>query len=193
MTKLKAERGKPRIRSTSAAVIIKGLKKNEYSNQTEELAEKYKPGRHNPELRKKKEADAAAAAAIEEFVTPEHTSTMNTNWLPEQSDFESFLLTTSTSTMDENDFNKGMESIFGQVSKNNKPIICVTSEHIKQLESLRDTISPDDQFMVTFWLCRLKHHLVVDSSSGSSSIRIKPYLICDRININPTVPDCSSR
>jgi hypothetical protein len=122
MRKLKAIRGKPRIRSTSAAVIIKRLKKNEYSNQTEELAEKYKPGRHNPkvrELRKKKEADAAAAT-IDEFVTPEQTSTMNTSWLPEQSDFESFLLTTSTSTMDENDFNKGMESIFGQVSKNNK-------------------------------------------------------------------------
>ena len=196
MRKLKAERGKPRIRATSAAVIIRGLKTNKYSNQTEELNEKYKPGRHNPkvrELRKQKEVDAAAAADIEEFVTPENTSTMNTNWLPEQSDFESFLLTTSTSTMDENDFNKGMESIFGQVSKNNKPIICVTSEHINQLESLRDTISPDDQFMVTFWLCRLQHHLVVDSSSGSSSIRIKPYLICDRININPTVPDCSSR
>ena len=100
MRKLKAERGKPRIRSTSAAVIFKGLKKNEYSNQTEEVAEKYKPGRHNPkvrELRKKKEADAAAAATIDEFVTPEQTSTMNTSWLPEQSDFESFLLTTSTS------------------------------------------------------------------------------------------------
>jgi hypothetical protein len=171
MRKLKAERGKPRIRSTSAAVIFKGLKKNEYSNQTEEVAEKYKPGRHCPkvrELRKKKEADAAAAATIEEFVTPEQTSTMNTSWLPEQSDFESFLLTTSTSTMDENDFNKGMESIFGQVSKNNKPIICVTSEHIKQLESLRDTLSLDDQFMVTFWIYRLQHHLV-DSSDGMQS------------------------
>lgn len=93
---------------------------------------------------------------------------MNTSWLPEQSDFESFLLTTSTSTMDENDFNKGMESIFGQVSKNNKPIICVTSEHIKQLESLRDTLSLDDQFMVTFWIYRLQHHLV-DSSDGMQS------------------------
>lgn len=172
MRKLKAERGKPRIRATSAAVIIRGLKTNKYSNQTEELNEKYKPGRHNPkvrELRKQKEVDAAAAADIEEFVTPENTSTMNTNWLPEQSDFESFLLTTSTSTMDENDFNNGMESIFGKVSKNNKPIICVTFEHIKQLESLRDTLSRDDQFMITFWIHRLQHHLVVDSSDGRQS------------------------
>ena len=102
MRRLKAERRKQRIRAKSAAVIIKGLKTNKYSNQTEELNEKNKPGRHNPkvrELRKQKE---------------------------EQSDFESFLLTTSTSTMDKNDFNNGMESIFGPVSKNNKPIICVT-------------------------------------------------------------------
>ena len=169
MKKLKAERGKARIRSTSAAVIFRGLKTNKYSNQTEELDEKYKSGRHNPkvrELRRKREADLAAAADFdEEFVTPDQTSTMNTGWFPEQSDFESFLSTTSPSTMDENDFNVGMESIFGKVSKNNKPIIPVTSEHIKQLESLRDTLSREDQFMVTFWIHRLQPHLVVDSSS----------------------------
>jgi hypothetical protein len=163
MTKLKAERGKTRIRSTSAAVIFRGLKTNKYSNQTEELDEKYKPGRHNPnvrELRRMREADID-----EELNTPDQTSTMNTGWFPEQSDFESFLSTTSPSTMDENDFNVGMESIFGKVSKNNKPIIPVTSEHIKQLESLRDTLSREDQFMVTFWIHRLQPHLVVDSSS----------------------------
>ena len=163
MTKLKAERGKTRIRSTSAAVIFRGLKTNKYSNQTEELDEKYKSGRHNPnvrELRRKREADFD-----EDFETPDQTSTMNTGWFPEQSDFESFLSTTSPSTMDENDFNVGMESIFGKVSKNNKPIIPVTSEHIKQLESLRGTLSREDQFMVTFWIHRLQPHLVVDSSS----------------------------
>ena len=162
MRKLKAERGKPRIRSTSAAIIFKGLKKNEFSNQTEEVAEKYKPGRHNPkvrELRKKKEADAAAAATIDEFVTPEQTSTM-------QSDFESFLLTTRNSTIDENDYNKGMESFFGQVSKSNKPIICVTSEHIEQLETLRESLSFEDQSQVTAWICRLRYHISVHGSDG---------------------------
>ncbi len=169
MAKLKALKGKERIRSTSSSVILKALKKNEYSNQSGELPEKYKQGRHLPkvrDLREMKEAAEAAAATYNEYSTPEFSSAMNPNWEPHLSDFESFLLTTSNSTIDENDFNKGMESIFGQVSKSNKPIICVTSEHIEQLETLRESLSFEDQSQVTAWICRLRYHISVHESDG---------------------------
>jgi hypothetical protein len=113
-----------------------------------------------------KEAAEAAAATYNEYSTPEFSSAMNPNWEPHLSDFESFLLTTSNSTIDENDFNKGMESIFGQVSKSNKPIICVTSEHIEQLETLRESLSFEDQSQVTAWICRLRYHISVHESDG---------------------------
>jgi len=169
MAKLKAQRGKERIRSTSSAVILKALKKNDYSNQSAELPEKYKQGRHLPkvrDLRKMKEAAEAAAATDNEYSTPEFSSAMNTNWEPHLSDFGSFLLTTRNSTIDENDFNKGMESVFGQVSKSNKPIICVTTEHIEQLETLRESLSFEDQSQVTAWIYRLRNHISVHGSDG---------------------------
>lgn len=165
MKKLKPKKGKERIRSTKATVLIKKVKKNNLSNQSAELTDKYKPGRHLPKVselrRKKKEADAA----VNDYLTPESSSTMNFNWsLQEPSDFQTFIFTTQTTPMDENDFNKGMETIFGQVSRNNKPIISVTTEHIQQLKSLSESLSVDDRSQVTAWISRLQKYCCMDNS-----------------------------
>ena len=167
MEKRMKDTGKER-RSTSSAVVLKQILENVFSNQSAELADRYKPGRYQKKVsdrQKNRNEEAAAAEVAVEFVTPpESGSSINMQWLPEQSDFETFLdLIRSTQFEDENIFNGGMENIFGKVSKTIKPIIIVTTEHIKQLESFRETIPENDKIHVTAWINRLLKYLYADS------------------------------
>jgi len=179
MKALLDEKGKERMRSTHASVLIAGLKKNESLNQSIDIDEKYKEGRIEKENRKRKrkkkkeaEADAAAAADVaaaaaaeaataDEYVTPqESTSSMNVSWVSIESDFEHFLnLIRSLTEFDEGIFDEGMSNIFGKVSKKTQPIISVTTMHIRQLESLREFLrDPNDKSQVTAWIDRLQKY-----------------------------------
>ena len=177
MKALLDEKGKERMRSTHATVLIAGLKKNKSLNQSIDFDEKYKEGRIEKENRKRKrkkkkeaEADAAAAADVaaaaaaeaataDEYVTPQESS-MNVSWVSVESDFEHFLnFIRSLTEFDEAIFDEGMINIFGKVSKNTQPSISVTTMHIRQLESLREFLrDPNDKSQVTAWIDRLQKY-----------------------------------
>ena len=65
---------------------------------------------------------------------------------------------------DENVFNDGMESIFGRVSKTTKPSICVTPDHILQLQIFYgELLTEEDKCNVTVWIHRLQKYCVENS------------------------------
>ena len=186
MKALLDEKGKERMRSTHASVLIRGLKENKSLNQSIDIDEKYKEGRIEKENRKRKrkkkkeaEADAAAAAAAataDEYVTPqESTSSMNISWVSVESDFEHFLnIIRSLTEFDEAIFDEGMSNIFGKVSKKTQPIISVTTMHIRQLESLREFLrDPNDKSQVTAWIDRLQKY---SGGDGRNLTRILVFL-----------------
>ena len=188
MKALLDEKGKERMRSTHASVLIRGLKENKSLNQSIDIDEKYKEGRIEKENRKRKrkkkkeaeaDADAAAAAAAataDEYVTPqESTSSMNISWVSVESDFEHFLnLIRSLTEFDEAIFDEGMCNIFGKVSKKTQPSISVTTMHIRQLESLREFLrDPNDKSQVTAWIDRLQKY---SGGDGRNLTRIFVFL-----------------
>jgi len=150
-------------RSTSAAVTLQRYKDNKVLNQSAELSEKLKEGRHRLKpLRKQKKTDIMD----DPFVTPESsTSTVTSGWAPDQNDLECFLKTMSSNGFeDENVFNDGMESIFGRVSKTTKPLICVTPDHILQLQIFYgELLTEEDKCNVTVWIHRLQKYCVENS------------------------------
>jgi hypothetical protein len=151
-------------RSTSAAVILHRYKNNKVSNQSAELSEKLKEGRHRLKSHGKKKT--TTDIIDDPFVTPESsTSTVTSGWATDQNDLECFLKTMSSNGFeDENVFNDGMESIFGRVSKTTKPSICVTPDHILLLQIFyAELLTEEDKSNVTVWIHRLQKYCVENS------------------------------
>jgi len=150
-------------RATSAAVTLHRYKDNKVSNQSAELSDKLKEGRHRLKPRRKqKKTDKM----VDSFVTPDSsTSTVNNGRAPDQNDLEYFLNTMSSNGFeDENVFNDGMARIFGRVSKTTAPLICVTPDHILQLQNFyRGLLTEEDKSNVTVWIHRLQKYCVENS------------------------------
>ncbi len=151
-------------RSTSAAVTPERFKQNKVSNQSAEVSDKLKEGRHRMKLlRKKKPIEKRDNT----FVTPDSSiSTMiNDSWTAVQDDLECFLTNMRTFGFeDENVFNDGMQNIFGRVSKTTAPLICVTADHILLLQKFcRELLTDEDQSHVTVWIHRLQKYCVEKS------------------------------
>jgi hypothetical protein len=148
-------------RSTSAAVTLKLFKENKVSNQSAEVSDKFKEGRHRIKLPRKKKPTEIRDNT---FVTPDSSlSTMiNDSWTADQDDLECFLTNMRTFGFeDENVFNDGMQNIFGRVSKITAPLICVTPAHIFQLQKFcRELLTDEDRSHVTVWIHRLQKYCV---------------------------------
>jgi hypothetical protein len=144
-------------------VTLHRYKDNKVSNQSAELSDKLKEGRHRLKPRRKqKKTDKM----VDSFVTPDSsTSTVNNGWAPDQNDLEYFLNTMSSNGFeDENVFNDGMARIFGRVSKTTAPLICVTPDHILQLQNFYgELLTEEDKSNVTVWIHRLQKYCVENS------------------------------
>ena len=152
-------------RSTSAAVTLERFKQNKVSNQSAEVSDKLKEGRHRMKLLRKKKP---IQKRDNTFVTPDSSiSTMvYEGWTADQDDdLECFLTNMRTIGFeDENIFNDGMQNIFGRVSKTTAPLICVTADHILLLQKFcRELLTDEDKSHVTVWIHRLQKYCVEKS------------------------------